>query len=175
MSGFNNRKKAIFLKKQEENAEEEEVRRGVSSAMNDISSRLKFNFSYFNPETPGYDFNNLSKELLADFYTKLRLYGREPLSHWMQEKIGKGSGHVYENYGNFPSKSGFEHPKHVPLGVEWGRFRMDYETRLAGFIVPLNIHGQKVVIKGRDYYLDCNVFYAVFLDMDHLFYITTKK
>ncbi|KPG78927.1 hypothetical protein AEQ63_23895 [Pseudomonas sp. RIT-PI-o] len=155
--------------------EEEEKKKTVGHEENDISSRLKFNFSYFNPESPGYDFNNLKKEALADFYTKLRVYSREPLTHWMLETIGKGSGHVYENYVNFPDNSDFDNPDHVPKGVEWGRFRMDYETRLVGFIVPQNCHGKVIKYKGKNYYLDCNVFYAVFLDMDHRFYLTKKK
>jgi len=175
MSKFKNKNKSLFIEKKHEEVEDENIKRGISHESNDASSRMKFNFSYFNPETPGYDFNNLKKDELADIYTKLRAYGREPLTHWMQEKVGKGSGHVYENYVNFPENSDFENPEHVPKGVEWGRFRMDYETRLVGFIVPKEFNGKKIVLRGREYYLDCNVFYAVFLDMDHRFYLSKKK
>jgi len=175
MTKYNNKSKATFLSRQAKEIEDEKERRNVSHQDNDISSRLKFNFSYFCPERPGYDFNNLSKDELADFYVKMRVYGREPLTHWEQEKIGKGSGHVFERYGFFPSKSKFEVPDHIPEGVEWGRFRMDYETRLAGFVIPRNLQGLEINAKGRKYHLDSNVFYAVFLDMDHVFYITGKK
>ncbi|WP_152561330.1 hypothetical protein [Serratia marcescens] len=175
MSRYDNKRKAGFLVAQRQIVDDENEKKQIQHPDNDICMRTKFNFSYFCPERPGYDFCNLNKDELADFYTKMREYGRESITHWEVQKIGKGSGHVFERYGDFPKKSDFEFPDHVPIGVEWGRFRMNYETRLAGFVVPRTLQGNEVIYKGKKYNLDSNSFYVVFLDMDHKFYSTGKK
>ncbi|KEQ28311.1 hypothetical protein N180_01365 [Pedobacter antarcticus 4BY] len=61
-------------------------------------------------------------------------------------------------YGNFPPKSDFKHPKHINEKVNWA--------------VIKNIKGQKGRLAGH---IIMNVFYIVFLDMNHKFYITEKK
>jgi len=63
-------------------------------------------------------------------------------------------------YGDFPrsSDSDFRMPSHVPDDVEWGVIR--------------KIGGQKHVVAG---FISDNVFYAVFLDKEHRFWISEKK
>ena len=58
--------------------------------------------------------------------------------------------------GTFPEKSDFYHPKHIPEDIAW---------------CSMHIQGKECVIG----YFDDNVFYIVFLDKDHRFWITEKK
>ncbi|MEZ4686649.1 MAG: hypothetical protein R3B47_11460 [Bacteroidia bacterium] len=57
---------------------------------------------------------------------------------------------------SFPPKSDFYHPKHVPQGVIWCSVHLQGKECIAG-------------------YLEDNIFYIVFLDKDHRFWISTKK
>ena len=61
-------------------------------------------------------------------------------------------------YGAFPPKSDFKHPKHIVEDVNWA--------------VIKNVKGQKGRVAGH---IMGNIFYIVFLDKDHRFYITEKK
>ncbi len=58
--------------------------------------------------------------------------------------------------GTFPDKSDFYHPKHIPEDIAW---------------CSMHIQGKECVIG----YFEDNVFYVVFLDKDHRFWITEKK
>lgn len=170
---FGNNRKDNFIVDVSERAREELAARRVEHVNNDISERMKFNFSFFCPERPGYDFTNMNKDELVDFYHKLHCFGRESIQKWRRTPIGKKSGHVYELYGSFPRRSAFSVPEHVPLGVEWGRFRLDYSTRLAGFTIADNLNGKAITRNGRTFHLDSNTFYVVFLDLEHKFYLTS--
>jgi len=61
-------------------------------------------------------------------------------------------------YGDFPTKTDFTHPRHIPQGVNWARIEIKGK--------------QKIRIAG---YVEENIFYIVFLDKDHRFWITEKK
>lgn len=63
---------------------------------------------------------------------------------------------VLDEYGYFPPKSNFKHPKHVPEDVSWASLHLCGRACLGGHIVE-------------------NIFYVVFLDKDHEFWITEKK
>ena len=56
----------------------------------------------------------------------------------------------------FPTETAFEHPKHIPQDVDWSSMHI----------------GNKPCIIG---YFEDNIFYVVFLDKDHEFWITKKK
>lgn len=58
--------------------------------------------------------------------------------------------------GIFPPKSDFTHPKHISKDIAW---------------CTMHIQGKECVIG----YFEENVFYIVFLDKDHRFWITEKK
>lgn len=60
-------------------------------------------------------------------------------------------------YGKFPKESKFEHPRHIAPDVKWA--------------VIKKIKGQKGRVAGH---IIGNVFYIVFLDIDHLFWLTDK-
>ncbi|MEY8214019.1 MAG: hypothetical protein RPR97_05980 [Colwellia sp.] len=143
----------------------------------DILTRSKFNFSYFDNNDPGQDFVDLNttegNSKLVKLMGKLKEFTRQPLSYWKNLKIGKGKRggkgkrqSCLEVYKEFPKKSAFVHPAHVPEDVWWARFRIDYDTRLIGFVIPDNIECSKEVEYDR------NTFYVVFLDEKHQFYLT---
>lgn len=58
---------------------------------------------------------------------------------------------------SFPTETAFEHPKHIPQDIDWSSMHI----------------GNKPCIIG--YFEDRNIFYVVFLDKDHEFWITKKK
>lgn len=56
----------------------------------------------------------------------------------------------------FPPESGFYHPRHIPPDIKWA---------------SIHVKGKPCVIG----YLDDNIFYVVFLDKNHDFWVTRKK
>lgn len=91
----------------------------------------------------------------------------EKLLAYMLEKFGYVCGmdvieaqqqKLLKIYGTFPPMSDFEHPQHIIDGVNWA--------------VIMNIKGQIGRVAGH---IIGNVFYVVFLDKNHRFYITHKK
>lgn len=141
----------------------------------DILTRSKFNFSYFDNNPPGQDFIDLNdaagNSKIVKLMGKLKEFTRLSLSHWENEKIGKGKRggkrqSCLEVYKDFPKKSAFVHPPHVPEDVWWARFRIDCDTRLVGFVIPNNLNN--TIAKNYD----SNTFYVVFLDENHQFYLT---
>jgi hypothetical protein len=65
---------------------------------------------------------------------------------------------VLKIYGEFPVKTDFKLPQHIADDVKWA--------------VIMDIKGQKGRVVGH---IIGNVFYVVFLDQEHRFYITEKK
>lgn len=137
-----------------------------------LTKKCKFNFSYFVKQPAGQSFDELSHEKLHKLFDKLKEYSQQPLTYWMSQPIGK-SGRVLSIYGDFPRKSEFTHPKHVPHQALWGRFRLEWADRLVGFIVPNSYHGKAHPATGERY--DRNTFYVVFLDPNHKFYQSAKE
>ena len=78
--------------------------------------------------------------------------------------------HILEIYDRYPAKSEFIEPKTVPHQARWARFRLEGKVRLIGFVLPNDYDGQEHVGTKRRF--DCNTFYVVFLDQNHLFYKT---
>lgn len=68
----------------------------------------------------------------------------------------KQQGYITE-YGDFPKRSGFKHPRHIADNVNWA--------------VIKKIKGQKGRVAGH---IIGNVFYIVFLDKDHKFWLMDK-
>jgi hypothetical protein len=136
-----------------------------------LASRSSFCFSFLDTNQVGQDFDDWNNSggitLLSNVLNKIKEYTRESLSHW-SECINP----PLVIYGNFPDKSDFTHPKHVPHDVLWARFRLGNKVRLVGFIVPEALHDNVVTIGGNQYRLNKNVFYVVFLDKEHKFYKT---
>lgn len=167
MSGFKNTKKEEFLKKLPSTSLEGET--------NDLTSRSKFNFSYFDEgQAAGQKFHEWSHEQLTKLLNKLKEYSRDSLDHWQRQYIGSGKhrSQVLAVYDQFPRVSDFEHPKHVPYEAMWARFRIEWDVRLIGFIVPTSLHKKSHPKTGQLF--DANTFYLVFLDANHKFYKTEK-
>jgi len=142
----------------------------------DLTKRCKFNFSYFagDNKNSGDTFTQWeSTNKLALLASKIKDYSREDLKHWKQFGVGKNRNSILEIYPQFPSHSNFEYPKNIPIDVEWGRFRLDQNCRLAGFVIPASFHN-KLDEKTR-YFFDMNTFYVVFLDSNHDFYPLNKQ
>ncbi len=150
---------------------------GLDDDNQDIADRCKFNLSYFdNAQKAGQSFKDWTHEQLAKLLNKLKEYSKFSLKHWEKQPIGSGKkrNNVFENYVTFPKNSDFIHPKHVPFQVEWGRFRLEGDMRLIGFVIPKEYIGKKSKTKDALFY-DINTFYIVFLDEKHKFYKTKKK
>lgn len=160
---FNNRKKCQFLNSIPV----------LSLESGDINDKCKFNFSYFDSsQKDGQNFQDWEHLELVKLLDKIKNYSEKPLSYWRNERIGGGGLKVLEIYGNFPKRSAFIHPKHVPHDVLWARFRMEGRVRLVGFVVPNNITCHADVTLKEPY--DRNTFYVVFLDKNHKFYLTEE-
>ncbi len=89
------------------------------------------------------------KEILSKLMTRLREVSSFSIIEAQQNR-------TLTIYGDFPKKTDFTHPKHVPHGVKWAVISIQGKERIAG-------------------YIEENIFYVVFLDKDHRFWITAKK
>ncbi len=128
-----------------------------------FSDSLSFSLRYFESSQPaGQDFDAWSHPQLVKLLNKLKFYCANTVEHWKHERAGRLA--ILEVYNDFPRNSGFTHPKFVPVDVLWARFRLEQSVRLCGFLLP----DDKVAQHG----LRKNVFYIVFLDLNHKFYIT---
>lgn len=132
-----------------------------------LASRCKFNFAYFEVQDAGQAFNDLEPQKMAMLFDKLKEFSKEPLDYWRHQRVGK-SGFVFSTYGGFPSKSDFTQPKHIPHQADWGRFRLDWASRICGFSIPKCFDGK--AHKGTGKLWCSNTFYVVFLDEEHRFY-----
>lgn len=85
----------------------------------------------------------------------------------MNQRVGSGSLKVLEVYGSFPRRSDYIHLKHIPVDVNWARFRLESDMRPIGFLVPPNTDGVSPAV--------ANTFYVTFLDQYHRFYLSESK
>jgi len=144
-----------------------------------IESRCKFNFSYFTKDSESQSFEDWAEKKtgassLKELMVKLQNYSKESLAHWNNEPIGKGTGHVLEIYGEYPTRSQFKKPPAVPHDVKWARFRIANSSRLIGFVIDDSLN-HKIPEKKPDTFRYCsNTFYVVFLDNSHKFYVSKK-
>ena len=137
----------------------------IEAEVHSLSVKCKFNFAYFDAQKAGQAIQDWTEAEVKNLFEKLRHYSKESL-------IGLSKQEDFVNYKNFPKKSDFKHPKHVPNDVEWARFRLAAKVRLVGFIVPAHLHGKQHKTTGGVF--DKNTFYVVFLDREHRFYKAEK-
>jgi hypothetical protein len=128
----------------------------------------KFCFAYFCKQAASQNYDEWEVQKLHKLLNKFQEFGKFALNHWEQQPIGRGSGRVLTFYGAFPTRSDFTVPLNVPNDARWGRFRLDYKTRLVGFMVPRHRDGLEHPHTHRRF--DSNTFYVVFLDAEHRFY-----
>lgn len=148
--------------------------RDITLSSGDIKTRCRFNFSYFDDTQEfGAGLGDMSADELRTLFEKLKCYSTSSLNFWRGERCGGSrSLRVLADYGSFPDRSKFHHPKFVPIDVRWGRFRMENLSRLIGFTVPASLCGNAEK-DGADF--DLNTFYVVFIDREHKFYLTETK
>ena len=116
MSKFKNEKKRNFLAGLSELP-------SLDDEDNDLTTRCKFNFSYFDPnQDAGQKFSDLTHKQLCDLLAKFKDYTTEPLDYWLHQRVGKAGLKMLAIYGGFPLKSDFVHPKNIPHQAQWGRF-----------------------------------------------------
>ncbi|WP_155950775.1 hypothetical protein [Pseudomonas taiwanensis] len=140
----------------------------------DIVVRSKYNFSFFDDsQNAAVSFSDLDQASLAGLFEKLKNFSRNDLNYWRTQRCGGGGLKILADYGDFPENSGFLRPKHVPMGVNWARFRLENMTRLVGFTIPPETNKKIKGLYGSDF--DSNTFYVVFVDLEHQFYITEQK
>lgn len=138
---------------------------------NDLSIRCKFNFSYFEVQDCSQNFCDWTPDQLHKLLEKLKAYSRHPLEYWQGQVVGRGR--VLSIYDEFPKKTDFTRPRHVPHQACWGRFRLESAVRMVGFVVPDNYAGKPHPQTKVQF--DRNTFYVVYLDKDHRFYKMEKK
>ncbi len=136
--GFGNSKKDRFLKNRPQS--------GIETS--DIAERCKFNFSYFDAtqdcdqsfeDWGGSGHNSTSLPTLME---KIKEFTKLPLSYWKGQKLNGLP--ILAYYGDFPKKSDFKHPSHVPHDAYWVRFRLASKVRLIGFVIPGELNGKEV-------------------------------
>ncbi|MFA0716328.1 hypothetical protein AB4622_09985 [Vibrio splendidus] len=142
-----------------------------------IEKLCKFNLSYFDgTQTAGQDFSgwscNTGSASLTNLLGKFKEYTHETLNYWKHKRAGGGGLKVLEYYGDFPSKSDFTHPKHVPADAHWARFRLGNKVRLIGFVISKD--ALKDIPEDEQEKFCHNTFYVVFLDREHRFYKTEQ-
>lgn len=105
-----------------------------------------------------FSFLHLSKNQGATFEEwneeGVLLQALERLKEYSSKRIYDNDGN-YTIYGDFPPNSGFTHPKSVPEDAKWARIHINGKYIIAGHVVK-------------------NIFYIVFLDSNHKFWITKK-
>lgn len=133
-----------------------------------FTEHISFSFQFFDISQTkvATDFRALSQKQLYELFDKLKEYSRNTFKYWADQKNTQNS-YTFVEYGDFPAHSKFKRPKHVPVDVRWGRFRVNSTFRLCGFTVPSIVVGPKT--------FSAETFYVVFIDLDHNFYPTEKK
>lgn len=118
----------------------------------DLSGNMLFSFQYFDSSQK---FASSFKDwqsvgLLSKAIETITGYCAKPL-------LSQVDGDKFAIYGEFPPKerTGFEFPKHVPEDAEWARIHITGTAVLAGHVVG-------------------NIFYVVFLDKTHKFWLTKR-
>lgn len=134
----------------------------------DARGKLSFSFKYFDgSQKAGQDFKDWNNDEKTDLLNKLKEYSKESKQHWLGERVGSGGLTILEIYGTFPINSDFSKPIHVPDNVKWARFRLKAKVRLIGFFIDET--------EAQEKQLSTDIFYVVFLDKNHRFYLTEKE
>jgi hypothetical protein len=110
--------------------------------------KMTFSFMDFD-DTQGQSFVQWEKAaLLGKMMEKIKEYNKKTIIETQEAQ--------FKIYGGFPITSKFKLPSFITEDAEWAALRIQGKERIAGHIVD-------------------NVFYVVFLDMEHQFYPSEKK
>lgn len=109
---------------------------------------LLFNFKHLDRQQ-GQMFEHWEKnEMLARMLWRFHGHSSTPMRSIFNDK--------FKIYGSFPAKSDFTHPAHVPPDAQWASMHIQGKECVCGHILK-------------------NIFYVVFLDCEHRFYISELK
>lgn len=134
----------------------------------DAREKLSFSFKYFDGnQQAGQDFKDWNDNEKTKLLDKLKEYSKENKQYWLGERVGSGGLTIFEIYGTFPRNSDFSYPLHVPDNVKWARFRLESKVRLIGFFIDKT--------EAREKQLSTDIFYVVFLDKNHRFYLLENE
>lgn len=141
-----------------------------------LASFVKFNIKYLDSSRSGEGFlifSDLSEKQKKMVFDKIKEFTGNSKKYWERTAM-LGSHHVLERYSEsvLDSKC-VSLPKHVPVDVEWYRWRLEGDFRLIGFFISKERWHEEVKIDGEDFFLDPNTFYLVYIDPEHHFYKTT--
>jgi hypothetical protein len=116
--------------------------------------KLVFSFKDFDIKQipPGQSYDNWQKDKLLAYM--LQKFGHICALNIVEAQQQK----VLKIYGDFPAKTDFKFPQYITDDVNWA--------------VIMDIKGQKGRVAGH---IIDNIFYVVFLDQEHRFYITEKR
>ena len=78
------------------------------------------------------------------------------LREYCQKTMQENKSDKFKVYGYFPPKYNFKHTKHIPEDANWACLHITGKNCIAGHVIE-------------------NIFYVVFLDKNHEFWITEKK
>ena len=124
-------------------------RKGLKLKSGTPKRLIVFSFKDFDINQ-GQSFEDWQKDcILSNLLTRLR----EISSYSIEDAIRS---QIIKPYDTFPPKTDFYHPRHIPEGVRWSTVSIKGKERIAG-------------------YIEENVFFIVFLDKDHRFWISKKK
>ena len=130
--------------------------------------KLSFSLKYFDgSQKAGQDFKDWNDNEKTKLLDKLKEYSKENKQYWLNQRTGSGGLTILEIYGAFPRNSDFSCPIHVPDNVKWARFRLESKVRLIGFFIDET--------EAQEKQLSTDIFYVVFLDKNHRFYLTEKE
>lgn len=88
-------------------------------------------------------------QMLSNAIETIANYCNRPL-------LEQADGKKFAIYGDFPNKSKYAHPNHVPLDANWARIHINGVHIVAGHVFK-------------------NVFYVVFMDNEHSFWETSLQ
>ena len=154
MSTKNNKQSSGKFSPRDEGLFERKTSTKDQRKVNEDLPKISFSFKDFDIKQipPGQSYDDWQKDkLLAYMLLKFGHICGLNIVEAQQQKVLK----IYEN---FPSKSDFKHPPHIIKDVRWA--------------VIMDIKGQKCRVGGH---IIDNIFYVVFLDKEHRFYITEKR
>ena len=117
-------------------------------AIQKLGQNFVISFEYLD-RNQGQDFEDWAREgILVNLLNTLRDYCKEP--------VYKQTGDKFKIYGSFPPRSKFKHPVYVPKDVKWASLHIAGKNCIAGHVYE-------------------NIFYVVFLDKNHEFWLCDKK
>lgn len=129
-----------------------------------IKVLVSFNFKFFDKNQTT-NIHNLNETDFKKLFQKIEEYSKESPKKWEQDGVSNNRYGRLAIYGSFPDPSKLNEPSFTPTLAFWARFRMDSSLRLGGFFLQKVDNAEK---------LD-PVFYVVFYDENHEFYLPGKS